>query len=167
MTCGQGLWTKDWHNSLCALIIKKGAWETTTPTAAETSCKNHFSFIQKYYGCKMLTNYAGMKLLSAAKKKQYLVIESRPPCSFKTGHFTFFIGRERLENVLNWKMHAQNVQYCSFSSLNIQNCDLLVCLAALVTLLIKLLIVISAWATIEIWKLFSPQIVRPHGPQLI
>ena len=97
MTCGQGLWTKDWHNSLCALIIKKGAWETTTPTAAETSCKNHFSFIQKYYACKMLTNYAGMKLLSAAKKKQYLVIESRPPCSFKTGHFTSFIGRERLK----------------------------------------------------------------------
>ena len=25
ITCGQGLWTMDWHNSLCALIVKKGA----------------------------------------------------------------------------------------------------------------------------------------------
>ena len=33
----------------------------------------------------------------SGKKKQYLVIELRPPCSFKKGHFTSFIGRERLK----------------------------------------------------------------------
>ena len=64
ITCGQGLWTMDWYNSVSA-DRKKGAKETTTPTAAETSCKNHFSFIQKYHACKMRSNYAGMKLLSA------------------------------------------------------------------------------------------------------
>ena len=68
ITCGQGLWTMDWHNSLCALIVKKGASKTTTPTAAETSCKNHFSFSQKYHACKMRSNYPTMKLLSAVSR---------------------------------------------------------------------------------------------------
>ena len=119
-TCGQGLWTMDWHNSPCALI-------TTTPTAAEMSCKNHFSFIKKNYACYMLSNYTLSGLEITRKKKH--VVKSRPPCNFKTGHFKSFIGRGRPRNVLNGNMHVQNVQNCSFSSFNMQICDVLVSLA--------------------------------------
>ena len=60
-TCGQGLLTMDWHYSPCALI-------TSTPTAAEMSCKNHFSFIKKYYACYMLSNYT-LSGLEITRKK--------------------------------------------------------------------------------------------------
>ena len=67
-TCGQGLWTMDWHNSPCALT-------TTTPTAAEMSCKNHFSFIKKYYSCYMLSNYT-LSGLEITRKKTYRQVTS-------------------------------------------------------------------------------------------
>ena len=93
------LWTRTVDYGLAQLSLKREL-KTTTPTAAETSCKTHFSFIQKYYACKMLSNYARMKLLSAVKKtiSRHRVTSSM---QLQNRSFHIFYRKRKAENVLN------------------------------------------------------------------
>ena len=44
--CGRRLWTMDWHNSQCALVIRKGRLRDLQ--AAGTSSEKHFRFLSLY-----------------------------------------------------------------------------------------------------------------------
>ena len=93
-TVDYGLWTRA-QLSVLADCKKKELRKTTTQTEAENSSENHFSFIKKYYACKMRSNYAGMKISGWSPTNKQHVVKSRPSCNYKTGHFRSFIGRER------------------------------------------------------------------------
>ena len=52
---------------------------------------------------------------SARQNWTFVIICSRRPHNCKTGHFTLYKERERLQNVKRWKMHVQSVQKYCFS----------------------------------------------------
>ena len=80
----------------------------------------------------MCSNYPKIKLEAAHQRYiriqnwAFVIICSRPPPNCKTGHFTSWKERERLQNVGKWKMHVQSVQKHCFSLSNMQFCDALV-----------------------------------------
>ena len=58
INCGQGLWTMDWHNSHCVLIIaQRKLMRNQNVDGSGTSTEIHFLFIYlSYYACKLRSN---------------------------------------------------------------------------------------------------------------
>ena len=77
------MWTMDWHNTQCELIIKRPPWH---------QFNNSFLFIQNYHACKTRSNYAGMKFVKKTKTK-YLVMQVMAPMQLQN----------RWLEVVNWE----------------------------------------------------------------
>lgn len=67
INCGQGLWTVDWHNSLCALIIKKKTKKKNKKKVRRRRKREHYVEIIprlfKVIVSKIASNYARMKMV--------------------------------------------------------------------------------------------------------
>ena len=88
--CGQGLWTGDsvWHNSQCALIIKKGQRRRK----GEHYLKIISGSVKVMLGWNCCKQFGERE--TKQKKWYNNVVKSRPLYTFKTGHFKPLIGRK-------------------------------------------------------------------------
>ena len=86
----------------------------------------------------MCSSYPGIKLEQAGVSAEimqnwkFVILCSRRLHNCKTGHFTSWKELERLRNAEKREMHAQSVQNYCFSLSNMQICDILVAVVAVV-----------------------------------